>query len=154
MRIQDFIANNCLGTFRFLIHSAKRTPEDKLNWRPFENGRSVIEQLQECAQCPEFYIGYLNPELGYTYPEAETLRAERKNWTTLEECERIGMENSQKIAEVIRAMPDERLDERHKMPWGEEMRLVEIAEMHAWNNTYHLGQINYIQTLLGDMEMM
>jgi hypothetical protein len=33
------------------------------------------------------------------------------------------------------------------------MTLAEVLGLPAWNMTYHLGQINQIQLVLGDREM-
>src|SRR5579862_458094 len=32
-----------------LIAVASATPEDRLHWRPLDNGRSILEQLAECS---------------------------------------------------------------------------------------------------------
>jgi hypothetical protein len=31
--------------------------------------------------------------------------------------------------------------------------LADVCFLHYWNTVYHLGQVNYLQTLLGDREM-
>lgn len=38
------------------------------------------------------------------------------------------------------------------LPWGHEMTLGELIYLPAFHASYHAGQLNYIQTLLGDTE--
>ena len=57
------------------------------------------------------------------------------------------------MCELIEAIPDERLAEERAMPWGQTMTLAERRFICYWNLTYHNGQVNYLQLLLGDTEM-
>lgn len=136
-----------------LYRAAKRVPADKLEWRPIGQERTVLELLQECAQAPTWYAGWLDPTFSHGFDGYAELLEERGKWTTLEECERITRENTAMLIEKIKAVPDERLEEEHEMPWGMKMKILDMLSSHYWNMTYHTGQIYYIQTLYGDMEM-
>ena len=39
-----------------LFKIARAMPVDRQTWKPLENGRSALEQLQECAQTPLFFL--------------------------------------------------------------------------------------------------
>ena len=54
---------------------------------------------------------------------------------------------------MIEAVPDQRLEETRAMPWGATMTLADRLFICYWNLTYHNGQVNYLQLLLGDIEM-
>jgi hypothetical protein len=49
----------------------------------------------------------------------------------------------------MRNLPADKADDVVELPWGEKYTLGDLAIIVWWNNTYHNGQICYIQTLLG-----
>jgi hypothetical protein len=157
MRYQDQIAAATMTVVEDLFRSAHAMPEDKLNWTPLESKRSVINILQECAQAPNWFRGMLitrsMPDL--KEEDFEKARAERAQWETLDECERICRENTEKLCAVIRSFPDEDLGLMVHIPFGGGMdkSMADVVMFHYWNIVYHIGQINYIQTLYGDYEM-
>ena len=55
--------------------------------------------------------------------------------------------NAAKVAEVVRALPDEDLNISVAMPWGEQT-IAQMAAYPFWNACYHEGQINFIAALL------
>lgn len=142
------------GAVDMLYRFARRVPEDKLEWKPYEEGRTILDQLQECAQAPIWYIPMLDPSFSHGFANYEEMQTARKEWKTLEDCERVTHENTAKLLEVVRNVSDEDLNTEVKMPWGETMRKVDVIGFHHWNLTYHLGQIAYVQTLYGDKEMV
>jgi hypothetical protein len=129
-------------------------PADKIEWSPLDQGRTALDQLQECAMAPDLYLGYLDPRhkrKANSYAEAAELQS---RWTTVDECLKALHEKTAALIAAIGALPRERLSEECTMPWGEQMTVQAIAGLHYWNLTYHLGQINYIQTLYGDKAML
>ena len=50
---------------------------------------------------------------------------------------------------AMRQLPADKADDVVELPWGEKYTLGDLANIVWWNNTYHNGQICYIQTLLG-----
>jgi hypothetical protein len=50
---------------------------------------------------------------------------------------------------------DADLDVEHPLPWNADAKMTTADMMFFpyWNLVYHVGQINYIQLLLGDTEM-
>ena len=53
-----------------------------------------------------------------------------------------------KATAAIRSVPDADLEVKIDMPWGL-MTLAQLMAYAQWNMTYHLGQINYIASVLG-----
>ena len=157
MRFQDFIIvttrNACAG----LTRSARAVPEDKLDWKSGPDARSALDQIQEVAQSPTWYAAILTARSSPPF-DADTLsgfREARKVWDTIDKCEEVMKANNEALFEVIQTFPDEELDTRITLPFGGGMD-VSMADMtmtQYWNATYHLGQVNYIQTLLGDRRM-
>jgi hypothetical protein len=140
-----------------LFRSARAMPVDKLEWSPLDQGRTVLDQLQECAQSPAWFITMLTlhkfPDM--TPEDMAKGREARKQWKTIDECEKVCKENSAKLYEVIRGVPEADFMIMVHLPFGEglDMPLMAIMAAHHWNLVYHNGQVNYIQTLYGDKEM-
>ena len=140
-----------------LFRTARAVPADKLDWRPLDEGRSVLDQLQECAQIPLWHARFLQTRVVYPVDE-ESFRQElekRRQWSTLDECERACRDNGERLFAAIRAIPDDELDHMIELPFngGMSLSLADILMLHHNNTIYHLGQINYIQTLYGDKDM-
>jgi hypothetical protein len=150
MRVQDFIAGQTEVITEGIIRATRAVPADKLEWKPFDNGRSALDQFQECAVSPEIFLRALNGG-GYVY--TDDLRDKRKALKTIDEAEVALRKNTAELLKAMRETPDARLEEPIELPWGATWRLVDVMNMHFWNLTYHVGQINYIQTMLGDFEM-
>lgn len=158
MRYQDRLSETTLKTMEILFRTARAVPEDKLTWKPLDRGRSVLDQLQECAQAPRFYLAILNSKalLNFDEKARRQARAERAGWDTLEACERRCQEATRQLCEAICDLTDEDLAMTFTVPGPEgqprQVTLADFAEAHRNNMTYHIGQINYIQTLYGDFE--
>lgn len=76
-----------------------------------------------------------------------------KNALDLDGAVSLLRENTEKLCEAIRSVPDEKLGEQMKF-WGPEpWSVAGVLNYHNWNMTYHIGQVNYIQTLYGDKDM-
>ena len=80
---------------------------------------------------------------------------ERAAWKTVDDCEKVSKENLTALFDAIKNCSDERLKDTQWLPYdgGRDFTIQEIMEYPRWNATYHLGQIAYIQILLGDKEM-
>lgn len=141
------------SALKMLFASARRMPEDKLNWSPLDAGRTVMDQLQECAITADMFLPYFDASYTPMAKGYEEFGAISSQWKTIDECEAKCKELTAKLTAAIEATPAEKMAEVHDLPWGEKHTLGAIATFHAWNMTYHLGQINYIQTLYGDKEM-
>ena len=141
---------------RDLFRSVRATAEDKLQWKPLDEGRTVLGMAQECAQSAMWFAIMLEKRTGSAFPMEDypKMQAERASWS-LDDCERILRENTERLAVAIRAIPDDDLGQEITLPWGDDMKatLADVMAYHYWNVTYHLGQVNFIQTLYGDKEM-
>jgi len=150
MRVQDFIADQTELVSKGIIHNARALPADKLEWKPMGHGRSAMSQLRECAVSPDIFIRALSGK-GYNYLDEDKVKSEALD--SVDSAERCLNDGNAILLKLIRNLPDERLCEKIDLPWGATWSLIEVANMHYWNLVYHVGQINYLQTLLGDFEM-
>ena len=129
-----------------------RLPHDKRDWKPAETSRTALGLLTECA----LLNGY-TADLIRTHHFADThLTNYGPDTAALAalETEALGARLQATTAEVaaaIRATPDDAFGLEIVMPW-ETQTLGKILSYPQWNMTYHLGQINYIASLLGCLE--
>jgi hypothetical protein len=157
MRYQDYIADETRKAAAEAFRNAKAVPADKHDWKPLDNGRSVLDQAREMAKCPDWAYDICS---GTTQPDwsednMAAQKAEMDKWTTVEQCEQECNKRLDKLAEFYKSMGDERLTETKWLPFdgGRDFTMVEMMDYPRWNFVYHNGQINYIQTLYGDKEM-
>jgi hypothetical protein len=155
MNFKDQIIRLTENAGNYLVHFAKTTKEEKLDWKPLDSGRSALDQLQECAETPLLFAAVLQtggfPEMS---PEAaEAAKAEKASWTTVDQCAEKMSENNKVLFDAIRNYPNEDMSNEMTMPWGEVATAADVMTYQYWNLVYHQGQINYIQTLYGDHEM-
>ena len=157
MRYQDQVIRATSKSVEDLFRNARAMPEDKIEWKPLDKGRSVLDQLQECAQAPIWYVSMLESRKAPEFDEDTRKKAgeERQQWKTIDECEKVCGENSERLAELIDTFPDEDLEIMITLPFGDGMvvSMADVMMFQYWNNVYHIGQLSYIQTLYGDMEM-
>jgi hypothetical protein len=144
-----------------LIRNLRAIPADKLDWKPAEKTRSALELGQECAQSPGWGVMILQHR-GWPAGDPEQMQAqmaaamaERQSWDTVDKIELAMKQNLAKLESAIRALPEEELATEIHLPFGPgmDMQLAEICLVQNWNATYHLGQICYVQLMLGDTDM-
>lgn len=139
-----------------LERTAQSVPDDKWNWKPLDNGRTVLDLLGEAAQTPLLVVHLLqSPETFNPYELFPKLMQERTGWSREETFEKLRT-NTQAALEAIRALPDEELEKPFTVPIGAKgdmtMPLAAWVLMAYRTFVSRFAQINYIQTLYGDFE--
>jgi hypothetical protein len=147
--VQQLAARQTRQAADVIIAAANSTHPDKVTWQPLDQGRTVLNQVIECGMAN---LKWANILRSFTYSNLPPdLRASFDVIDTLPEATARVDATAQELADVLLAVPDERLETEIETPWGP----YNVAEacLHAyWNMVYHEGQINYIQTLYGDTE--
>ncbi len=151
MTLKDYIILETEKSLKSVFEAARKVPSDKTDWKPLDNGRSVLDQLQECAFCPLWVPGLLekrafDPSGFATYEET------RKGWTTIDACEAAATTNMEAFKKAVNELPEADYGVEVNLPWGN-YTLAEVMGFPMWNLHYHAGQINYVQTLYGDFSM-
>lgn len=140
-----------------MMKTARAVPEGKLTWRVNDVGRSALDMVQEVATVPDI-ARYMveNMRAAVLAPEEiKGIREQRAQWVTLDKCEEEMNARLSKLYHAMNAFPENLLDTRIVLGYDSN-RTYSMAHIMAypyWNTTYHYGQINFIQTLLGDMQM-
>jgi len=130
-----------------LFTAAKAMPADKFDWKPEETSRSAHQLVVECITMLALSAGFLTTREMPSYEE-ESARYEGKS---VEELEKMGKENAEKLYKAIRAFPDADLGVSVELPWGKST-FFQAMSYPYWNIMWHTGQLNYIQTLYGDTD--
>lgn len=151
MRLQDQIVKQTQRAMDDVIRSVDAIPADKQDWAP-EGARSALSQLREIAMVPQFYITILQTGAP---PAFDDHAREKPSLGTIEECRAEAMRATSELCRMIREFPDADLEKEVTLPFngGMVVTMADLLGLHYWNTVYHLGQINFIQTLLGDKEM-
>lgn len=146
--LQNFVAFETEAASEELVGALERIPPDKRRWQAVPSARSALDQFVECAILNGNTADLIDQRAGkpLSYGEEYTWL-----WEALMEDEPAARalltENTKRAVTAIRGVPDDALQETIPLPWGS-MTLVELIVFPYWNMVYHVGQINFIGTLL------
>ncbi len=157
MRLQEYIATATQAAADEAFRYAKAVPADRVDWKPLESGRSVLDVCRELTMTPTWALDTIENRAQPEWNEeaAAAIKKEQEQWQSVEACQAECNRRLAALFEVFRGLPDERLSETKWLPFegGRDFTVAEMMEYPRWNFTYHLGQIAYVQTLYGDAEM-
>jgi hypothetical protein len=156
MKVVDYAADSAREAADMAFKYARSVPEDKLEWKPMEAGRSVMSLLQELAMTPTWqYDTLAGPPKEWSEESWAEQSKLMSQWTTVDQCVEQFNERFKTLEAYVRAIPEERFTETKWLPYdgGRDFTVLEMLDYTRWNCTYHLGQIAYIQTLYGDKDM-
>ena len=136
-----------------LQRTAEAVPEDNLNWKPLDNGRTVLDLLGDGAQAPALCVGIVRGTVEFSGVVRSQMAEERAGWTREDALKHLA-ENTRQLIEEIEKLPLEKLDEPLTLPFGGGMtRPLGVWILTAYRSfAARTAQINYIQTLYGDFE--
>ena len=150
--LQEFLTGATRQAEEEFVAAFLRLPEEKRAWSPEGKARTALDQVAECAilnghtadliRTRTWPIGSFE---SYLQAKAELCA---QGW---EQVHALLQENTRKVIATFGTVPDEALSVEVAMPWGPQ-KLAEILAYPYWNMTYHLGQINYIASMLGCLE--
>ncbi|MCW5942619.1 MAG: DinB family protein [Fimbriimonadaceae bacterium] len=156
MRYQDQVVKTTMKALDDVCRAARAVPPDKQRWSPQGEARSTLDQMREIALQTPWFVRLLREKAP---PEVhdDTIRAAmaQTQGLTVEECVEAARRALPELCEAIEQIADEELEHEIDMPFGGGMRmtLADVMLLPSWNMTYHLGQINYVQLMLGDKKM-
>ncbi len=140
-----------------LFRTARHIPDDKYAWIPQGEARTAQSQINECALSPLFFLTLLQGKTVDLSDEAVQRRRQQleESLTTLDAAEAFAQEHYPKLFALMEAIPDAQLDEPRTLPFrgGMTVTTTDMLFLPLQNIIYHTGQINYLQTMLGDTEM-
>ena len=152
---KEMISSLIEGAHAQLLGTAQATPDDKMNWKPLDNGRTALDLLGDAAQTAAMTEKMLATK-GEFKPSREvfqSLKAERDGWTREETTQKL-QDNTAQLLETLRATSDEDLQQPLHLSIGGGMTMPLGGWVMMVYRTFvsRMAQINYIQTLYGDFE--
>lgn len=138
-----------------LVKTAREVPEDKLGWRPLENGRAVLDLLGETAQTASFAaeLARSRGESQMTRERFQSWKPERADWTREVALEKLASGTRELLASV-EELSEEELEKEVTMTMHESVTMPLAAWIMLAYRSFvsRFAQINYIQTLYGDFD--
>ena len=134
-----------------LFSAARHVLENKRDWTPMGEARTVQGLVYECAMTTPFYIaaaqGKIKEFAALVPDEAMQSLWQRRaeEASTLEGTEAVAQETFAELCQALEAVPAERLDDRqpHPMDPSRQVTTADLLFLAYWNLVYHTGQINY-----------
>ncbi len=142
----DAIISGAQASTYMLTAAANAVPADKRDWSPGGLATSTSVLVSHCADFPSWIRKTIE-----TGQMAEGANIGATQETYEEAMARLQVETDAFCAWVTTLTPED-LAKELVFPW-ETTTAQAMLRYHHWNNTYHYGQINYIQLILGDAEM-
>ena len=135
-----------------LARNLKAMPADKQTWKPLDNGRSALDQVQECALI-NFWVAEIYRTGSVPPFDGEMFEKGKAELDTVDKACATLAAGTDSLCEAILQLSDSDLEATVTLPWDSSpTTLAELFLVPYWNNAYHIGQISYIQTLYGDKE--
>ncbi len=133
---------------QMVLSGLKHIPDDKLGWVPMGKAKTPLLIVVECAAVYKWLVSEFQGESNPGLYE-ELMKAE---YSGRDEVVALLEEAQAELDAAMDALTEENLAEAREVFWGPTTvgELLWAARMHS---DYHAGQLNYIQTLLGDDEM-
>lgn len=133
-----------------LVKDTKYIPEGKFCFCPMGCAKTAEDILRECAGTNARIAASLRSEDPTTSAAYLEFQKKVDAASGLEAFDKLVMESSEIVCEAIDGIADADLGKQMKMPWGAMFPAAAAIFLPAQHMSYHDGQINYIQTLLGD----
>lgn len=155
MTIPEYVEGLTRYANNYLLRTVRAMPADRWSWKPMEEGRTVVDQVMECAQAADWFTRILTTR-DAAFFTAEFIGAEREARaaaTDLDAAEALLNHNSEAMFQAFRALEGQDMSETVEIMPGWNDSLANVMFMPLRNLWYHIGQVNYIQTLYGDREM-
>jgi len=130
-----------------VLTALKFISDDKLDWVPMGKAKTPRAIALECAGAYAWTAAIIRSEVG---PEA-WLALEGKDYPTRAALVQVLNEQYAILVAALEAATEEQLGGKRQAFWGE-ATVAELLDIGGWHSTWHAGQLNYIQTLLGDEE--
>lgn len=120
---------------------------EQAGWSPLGKGRTALNQVAECALMTGACIGIIQNKAVPEFNWEEFGKAQAALEADPVALVAALQTNTDNLIAAIEGLSTEDAAFEVTMPWGAKYSLAGLADVNYWNNTYHQGQINYIQTL-------
>jgi len=139
-------------TYAMLVNDLKAVPVKAQNVGVSGIGRSPLNIVAECAATNGMIAKFLSG-VEAQRPAPEERAKLLASFDTAEKALAYLESETNTLYAAIDGLDVATLSEMSDKPFGRPMSKFAIAEVPALHMFYHDGQLNYIQSLLGDTEM-
>lgn len=143
--IKEIAKSGVMQQAELLVKDTKFIPEEKFAFCPLGCAKTAKDILAEIANGN---IMFANVFTGAESDESFGKRVAQAS--TIDELGKLVIESARVVADAIDSLDEADLEKDVRMPWGATFPLWQAIFLPTSHMTYHDGQINYIQTLLGD----
>lgn len=137
------------------VRTAQAVPDDKMNWKPLDNGRCALDLLREVAQTIGMVskVAQSRGEFKASYDVFQQMRAESADWSR-EHALQVLETNANALYAAIDSLSEDELAQQVTMPIANDRTMPLSAWIMMSYRTFisRFAQINYIQTLYGDFD--
>ena len=150
---QELLAENARTAAEALASAWLELPEEKRGWSPAGNARTADDLVAECALINAYSAHLFTHRTWPLDGTGATLQQKKDEAIALgpDALRQLLLDNAQTLADALRAVPDEDLHQEIAIQWGTQPLLGFLA-YPTWNMAYHLGQINYIASMLEEKQ--
>jgi hypothetical protein len=120
--------------------SFEATPDEKLDYKPSETANSARQLIQHLVVGNTYVAGTFGLDLGVKEPASDRLELTEQLTQTTEA-----------IIDGISNLTDDQINGSVDF-FGHPMPMASFILVDEWHLTRHIGQLEYIQTIYGDME--
>ena len=145
--IKDIAKGATIQQAELIVKDTKHIPEEKFCFCPMGCAKTARQVLAEVAGTNARIAAAIRGEDPAT---AGGFVEKVEQASTLEALGVLVRESAKIVCDAIDSLSEADLDEQLKMPWGASFPAWQAILLPVSHMTYHDGQINYIQTLLGD----
>ncbi|MDH7480764.1 MAG: DUF1572 family protein [Armatimonadota bacterium] len=131
-----------------LVKDSGYIPAEKLSWCALGCAKTAADILKEIACSNVQMAASIRGEKPGKFEEEFADRVGKAS--TLTELGQLVKDSADIVCRAIDSHSEADLEKQITMPWGAVFPLYEAIFLPANHMTYHDGQINYIQLLLGD----
>jgi len=133
-----------------LMKGLRFVPQEKRDWKPAPTAWSAHEVVAHLSYWTTYFTKAVKGET-LTPPDEASWRASTKELKEAAQAEKLVERVHQEFVAAVKGLSDKDLAREVELPWGKET-VASAVGGNFWHVTYHQGQLNYIQTLLGDRE--
>jgi hypothetical protein len=148
MDLAPVATKNLKSAYRIFRQDLEALPEDAFDKRFADRTRTVADIVYEVNLVNDHVGMVMRGEEPFTWPEERWITAPAEIRTKAAVLASLDA-SSAKLIETVDGFSSEELEQTVQTEHGERTRFdrCNFVTLHLW---YHSGQLNYIQTLLGD----
>lgn len=134
-----------------LVNGLSFVPAEKRSWKPAPTAHSAQEIFGHAVGALSFVQALIKGKAAER-PSAEQQAQYLKQFEKLEQAKAVARDNFQSFVKTVDGLSEKDLQQEVSAPFGGKIPCSQLIVLAARHTAYHLGQLCYLQTILGDTE--